>query len=172
MVLVIRPYFFYNKDEGIMKEVIEKLIRNNQTISTMESCTGGMLANEITNIKNASKVFKFGAVTYSNEFKIKMNVSSKTIDKYTVYSQEVAKEMSLAITRYTNSDYGIGITGKLMVPDPNNIEGENNLVFYAIYEKTSDSYYLGKVVVTSNDRTISKMQVIDEILKDLKVIIK
>jgi len=73
----------------------------------MESCTGGMLANEITNIKNASLVFKFGAVTYSNEFKIKMNVSKDLINKYSVYSMEVAKDMSYQISNFTNSDYNI-----------------------------------------------------------------
>ena len=50
-----------------MKELVNKLIKLNKTISTMESCTGGFLANSIINIEGSSKVFKFGAVTYSNE---------------------------------------------------------------------------------------------------------
>ena len=82
-----------------MKNIVETLIKKKQTISTMESCTGGQLANEITNIPNASMVFKFGAVTYSNEFKTKMNVSNEIITKYGVYSEEVAKEMSYQITK-------------------------------------------------------------------------
>ena len=52
-----------------MEEIIEKLIKNNKTISTMESCTGGGVANAITNISGASEVLKFSAVTYSNELK-------------------------------------------------------------------------------------------------------
>ena len=59
-----------------MEEIIKKLTKLDKTISTMESCTGGGLANAITNIEGASEVFKYGAVTYSNEFKIKMGVSS------------------------------------------------------------------------------------------------
>ena len=54
-----------------MKEIVEKLIKLNKTISTMESCTGGYVANGITNIPGASSVFMFGAITYSNEYKIK-----------------------------------------------------------------------------------------------------
>ena len=96
-----------------MKDVVNKLIKLNKTISTMESCTGGFLASSITNIDDSSKVFKFGAVTYSNEYKIKMGVDSNIIDKYTVYSMETANAMSKAITLYTNSSYGVGITGKL-----------------------------------------------------------
>ena len=53
-----------------MKEIVEKLIKLNKTISTMESCTGGYVANGITNIPGASSVFMFGAITYSNEYKI------------------------------------------------------------------------------------------------------
>lgn len=96
-----------------MKEVIEKLKENNKTISTMESCTGGALVNAITDIEGASDVIKFSAVTYSNDFKIKMGVLKETINKYSVYSLEVAKEMSEQISIFTNSNYGVGITGKL-----------------------------------------------------------
>ena len=64
-----------------MKKLISKLTKLNKTISTMESCTGGALANAITNIEGASNVIKFSAVTYSNEFKIKMGVSKNIIDK-------------------------------------------------------------------------------------------
>ena len=52
-----------------MNEVIKLLTEKNKTISTMESCTGGGIANAITNIEGSSEVFKFGAVTYSNENK-------------------------------------------------------------------------------------------------------
>ena len=76
------------------KEIVEILNNNNKTVSTMESCTGGMVANTITNVEGASLVFRFGAVTYSNEYKIKMGVDKSVIDNYSVYSMETAKEMS------------------------------------------------------------------------------
>ena len=65
-----------------MEDIIKYLLDNNQTISVMESCTGGLMASSITDIPNASLVFKFGATTYSNEYKIKFGVKKKLIDKY------------------------------------------------------------------------------------------
>ena len=57
-------------EEKVSKLVV-KLTKNKKTIATMESCTGGGVANIITNIPGASEVLKFSAVTYSNEYKIK-----------------------------------------------------------------------------------------------------
>ena len=75
------------------KILIKKLINLNKTISCMESCTGGMLASEITNVEGASKAFSLGIVTYSNEEKIKYGVNKEIIDEYTVYSNEVSEEI-------------------------------------------------------------------------------
>ena len=64
-----------------MNKVVELLIKNNKTISTMESCTGGALVNAITNIPGASEVLKFSAVTYSNEYKICLLYTSDAADE-------------------------------------------------------------------------------------------
>ena len=64
-----------------MKSLVKYLIENNKKISTMESCTGGYIANSITNVEGSSNIFKFGAVTYSNEYKIKMGVNKEVINK-------------------------------------------------------------------------------------------
>jgi len=116
-----------------METVVTKLKELKKTISTMESCTGGAVVNAITNIPGASEVIKFSAITYSNEYKIKMGVDKHTIDTYTVYSIQVANEMSKTISAFTNSDYGIGITGKLNKMDNNNPYGLDNLVYISIY---------------------------------------
>ena len=70
----------------------------------MESCTGGAVVSSITNVSGAGEVLKFSAVTYSNEFKIKMGVNKEVIDKYTVYSIETAMEMSKNISDFANSN--------------------------------------------------------------------
>ena len=111
-----------------MKEIVNKLISLNKTISTMESCTGGAVSNSITNVDGASEAFNFGAVTYSNFFKEKMGVSKEVIDKYSVYSMETAQEMSKNISLFTDSNYGVGVTGKLNRVDKNNKFGDDNLV--------------------------------------------
>jgi nicotinamide-nucleotide amidase len=151
-----------------MKEIVEKLREINKTISTMESCTGGYIVNAITNIPGASYVLKYSAVTYSNDFKIKMGVEKETIDKYSVYSQEVADEMSYKISKYSNSNYGIGITGKLLRKDQNNAYGKDNQVFISIYDKDNDEYIRSSVEVVSNLREENKKVVLDEVIKLLK----
>ena len=95
------------------KLVVEKLIQRGETISSMESCTGGYFASTITCVSGSSKVLEFSAVTYSNEYKIKMGVNRTTIDMYSVYSSEVAREMAKCISEFSKSSYGVGITGKI-----------------------------------------------------------
>lgn len=147
-----------------IESIIATLKSNNETIATMESCTGGALANLITNIEGASSVFKFGAVTYSNEYKIKFGVSKETIDTYTVYSKEVACEMSKAIASYTSSDYGIGVTGQLRKKDPNNPTQEDDKVYIAIYNKKRNCFYDKSFIVTKNTRDENKQIVLSEII--------
>ena len=124
-----------------MKEIVKLLKEKNKTISTMESCTGGGIANAITNIEGASEILKFSAVTYSNEFKIKLGVSNDIIKEYTVYSKETANEMSKNISLFTNSDYGVGVTGQINRIDPSNITNESNKIYVSIYDKANDKFY-------------------------------
>ena len=154
-----------------MKRIVDKLKKLNKTISTMESCTGGGVANAITNIEGASEVLKFSAVTYSNEFKIKMGVSSDVIDKYSVYSIETAMEMSKNISNFTNSNYGVGITGKLARVDINNLYGNDNKVFISIYDKDLDKFYNYDIKVNKKSRKENKDIVIDLIIEKLLEVI-
>ena len=107
----------------------------------MESCTGGGVANAITNIEGASSVLKYSAVTYSNEFKIKMGVSQDVIDKYSVYSKETAREMAYNIAKFSNSDLGVGITGRLTsnLNEPKGVD-------ICIYNRLDDKYYFSDIV--------------------------
>lgn len=151
-----------------MKEVVEKLIELKKTIATMESCTGGHIVDAITNVPGASNVLKFSCVTYSNEYKIKMNVSSEIIDKYSVYSIEVAKEMSLKISMFANSNYGIGITGKLLKKDESNLYGKDDEVFISVYDRDVDKYYSGRITAVYDKREDNKDLVLLETIKLLK----
>ena len=154
-----------------MQEVIKILTEKNKTIATMESCTGGGVANAITNIEGASDVLKFSAVTYSNEYKIKFGVSSDIIDKYSVYSMEVAKEMALNISKFANSNYGVGITGKLNRVDKNNPYGSDNVTFVSIYDKDNDKYYDFTVKATEKKRSLNKELIINKIIDKLLEVI-
>lgn len=154
-----------------MKKIVDLLIEKKKTISFMESCTGGGCANSVTNIEGASEVLKFSTVTYSNEYKNKMGVSMDTIDKYSVYSMEVAIEMSNNIAKFSNSNYGVGITGKLNRVDINNPRGLDNVVFISIYDKDNDNYYNASIEVSKSSRSDNKELVINKIKEMLLEII-
>lgn len=155
-----------------MKEVVMLLIKKNKTISTMESCTGGAIVNAITNIEGSSEILKFSAITYSNEFKIKMGVDKNIIDMYTVYSIKTADEMSKNIANFTNSNYGIGITGQINRTDPNNITNENDKIYISVYNKDNNKFYNKEIDAINSTREENKKMIVDNIIEILKSIIK
>ncbi|MBR3146196.1 MAG: CinA family protein [Bacilli bacterium] len=155
-----------------MEKVVKRLIELKKTISTMESCTGGGVANAITNVEGSSEILKFSAVTYSNEYKIKMGVSSEVIDKYSVYSMETANEMSKNISLFTNSNYGVGITGKINRTDKNNLYGEDNIIYISIYDRDNDKYYNKEIKAIDDVRSKNKEMIIRIIEEELLNIIE
>lgn len=150
-----------------MKDVVNLLIEKKMTIATMESCTGGFVVSSITDIDGSSNVLKFSAVTYSNEYKIKMGVSKEVIDKYSVYSINVAREMAKKISNFANSDIGVGITGKINRVDENNLFGDNNKIFYAIYDKNNDKYYEYELIAIKDTRLNNKKYIMECISESL-----
>ena len=155
-----------------MRDVVNLLIEKKMTIATMESCTGGFVASSITDIDGSSSVLKFSAVTYSNEYKIKMGVSKEVIDKYSVYSINVAREMAKKISNFANSDIGVGITGKINRVDENNLFGDDNKIFYAIYDKNNDKYYEYELIAIKDTRLNNKKYIMENISKSLLEIYK
>lgn len=146
-----------------MKKIIEILKTKKQTISCMESCTGGMLASEITNIDGSSEVFNLGLVTYSNEWKEYFGVNKKIIDEYTVYSANVAKEMAKTVSKFTKSDWGIGITGQLGKKDLKNNSDEVNTVYFAIYNREKNKYFDYSIHPIGENKSEKKKDVIKNI---------
>ena len=154
-----------------MKEIVELLKQNNKTISTMESCTGGYVVNAITSVEGSSEVLKYSAVTYSNEFKIKMGVDRDIIDKYTVYSSNTACEMSKSIVGFTSSDYGVGITGQINRKDPSNITDEDDKIYISIYDKNNDTFYNRTIKAIDGTREENKAFILKNVIELLKEIL-
>lgn len=151
------------KDKGNKwEQIVKKLKENNFTIATMESCTGGGIANEITNIPGASEVLKESLVTYSNKSKIRHGVPELLIDRFSVYSEEVAIAMAKAVKKETTSDVAIGVTGQLGSIDPNNSKNVINHVWFAIV-KHNDGIISKEIVVPNKPRDKQKEFVINEI---------
>ena len=151
-----------------MEKIIKYLRDFNKYISTMESATGGYLASRITNISGSSLVFKFGAVTYSNEFKIKMGVDKELIDKYSVYSMEVARDMSLKISEFTDSNYSVGVTGKINSPDPNNDFSDDSTIYLSLYDRDNNKYYEKIITAKNQSREDNKEFITKEFIKLFK----
>lgn len=96
-----------------VEEQLVKLLREKgYYISTAESCTGGMIASNLVDVSGASDVFEEGYVTYSNRVKEKiLGVSAETIERFTVVSAEVAKEMAQGTHNCTGSELTVSVTG-------------------------------------------------------------
>tara|TARA_Y100000996_G_scaffold311486_1_gene247879 strand:- start:43 stop:513 length:471 start_codon:yes stop_codon:yes gene_type:complete len=95
-----------------LKKLHKKLIDKNLTISVAESCTGGLLANNLTKLANSSKYFQIGFVTYSNEAKIKiLKVNKNILKKYGAVSKECCEEMVKNLSKISKSKINVSITG-------------------------------------------------------------
>lgn len=126
----------YATEDISIEEVVAKLlIKNKLTISTAESCTGGMIASTLINYPGISEVFLEGAVTYSNEAKHKrLGVKNETLDKYGAVSEETAREMAIGIANTAGTDVSIVTTG-IAGPDGGSEEKPVGLVYIGVYVK-------------------------------------
>ena len=90
----------------------KKLIKKKLTISAAESCTGGLLAHNLTKLANSSKYFQMGLTTYSNQSKIKiLKVNKNIIKKYGAVSKECCKSMVQNLSKISKSKINVSITG-------------------------------------------------------------
>ena len=147
-------------------KIVNQLIEKELTISTMESCTGGGIANAITNISGASSVIKESFVTYCNEAKIKHGVPGILIEQYTVYSPEVAVAMAKAAKEQTGSNIGIGVTGQLGRIDPANPVDKLNKVWFSIIDE-ENNVIVKEIEVPDLERKEQKDFIILEVSKSL-----
>lgn len=119
----------------ISKKVVEIAMKNNLTIATAESFTGGNISKSITDIAGSSNVLVMGFVTYMIKAKINiLGVQEKTIDKYGVVSKEVVNEMSKQCMLRTSADITISSTG---FAGPNDKE-KNGYCFLGLRYKSKD----------------------------------
>lgn len=138
--------FIYAQDNISIETVVSKmLIEKNLTISTAESCTGGLVSATLINYPGISSVFMEGCVTYSNESKInRLGVSPDTLEVYGAVSEETAREMAEGIAKNFNTNVAISTTG-IAGPEGGTSEKPVGLVYIGIYingETTVNKYIL------------------------------
>ncbi|URZ02973.1 competence/damage-inducible protein A [Clostridium felsineum] len=126
----------YGEGDTSLENVLgAMLIDKKLTIATAESCTGGLLAGKLINYPGISEVFMEGAVTYTNEAKIKrLGVKKETLDKHGAVSSETAAEMAEGIAKTAGTDIGIATTG-IAGPGGGTEEKPVGLVYVGLYIK-------------------------------------
>ncbi len=101
-----------NADITLEKAVVDLLIANKLTVSTVESCTGGMLAARLINVSGVSDVYKSGYITYSNKAKRRiLGIKKGLLEKKGAVSEEVAKEMAKGAAAISRAEVAVSITG-------------------------------------------------------------
>lgn len=128
-------------------EVVSLLLQRGMSISTAESCTGGMISEMLTSVPNSSKVFEYGISAYSNRVKMEfLNVPEETILTYGAISGEVAMLMAKNVREISGSDIGVGISGNA---GPSGSENKPvGLVYIAITDK--DKYHITELLLDEN----------------------
>ncbi len=96
-----------------MEKVVGNLLRQkNALVAIAESCTGGLIADLLTNVPGSSDYFVFSAVTYSNQLKMKiLDVTARTLDRYGAVSEQTAKEMARGVQQVSGATYGLSVSG-------------------------------------------------------------
>ena len=126
---------YTTKEEETLEMAVVRLLKKHElTVTTAESCTGGLIAGRLVNVPGASEVFREGFITYSNKAKRKyLDVSKGTLKKYGAVSEQTAKEMATGGVFASDADACIAVTG-IAGPDA---DGEKpvGLVYIACYMK-------------------------------------
>jgi nicotinamide-nucleotide amidase len=105
-------YIFGLEEESLAGEIVKLLTDRKKTLSTAESCTGGLIASQITDVPGASTVFPGSIVAYANTLKIaELDVSESTLARFGAVSEEAAREMAEGIRNRLNTDYALSVTG-------------------------------------------------------------
>jgi nicotinamide-nucleotide amidase len=108
---------YYPKDtienlDKTVTNVVKLLLLQNKTVSTAESCTGGMLSQLITSVPDSSKVFELGICSYANRIKTEiLGVPADILDNYGAVSPQTALLMAQGIRKKANFDFAVSVTG-------------------------------------------------------------
>ena len=155
-----------NNENSIEYNLGKILCNNKLTISTAESCTGGMVAAKLISYPGISSAFLEGAVTYSNEAKIRrLGVKKETLDVYGAVSEETAREMVEGIAKESSSNTSIATTG-IAGPGGGTNEKPVGLVYIAVH--VNDNTTIEKCNFSGNREEV-RISATNHALKMIKV---
>ncbi len=149
--------YIYGTDNQQLEEVIGKLlIERDVTISTAESCTGGLIASRLTNIPGSSAYFERGIVSYSNGAKVELlNVDEDTLQTHGAVSPEVCEQMAIGIRQSCGTDLGLSVTG-IMGPTGATMNKPIGLVYIGLSDENGcrvREFHFGDDRLINKDKT-------------------
>ena len=152
-------------ERTLEEEVVELLTQRKLTITTAESCTGGLIAGTIVNAAGASDVLNEGYITYSNEAKERLvHVSHKTLETYGAVSEQTAREMAEGAARAAGADAALSATG-IAGPGGGTAEKPVGLVYVGCFlngETTVQECHF------TGDRMENRLQTVNTALRMMK----
>lgn len=169
MISVLEDDLSAAKRQALAKEISETLVSRGLSLSTAESCTGGLLASAFIDLSGASAFFINGAVTYSNESKIKvLGVKKETLDSVGAVSRETAEQMAEGVKKIMKTDIGLSTTG-IAGPEGGTAEKPVGLVYIGLSVK--DKTITKELRLNGSRAWIREKTVIcvlEELLKEIK----
>ena len=152
-----------------MKNLVKILTKKKLKIALAESCTGGMLASEITSVSGASKVFGIGLVTYSNQAKITvLNVNKSIIQKYGAVSPQCCEAMVKNLSKISKAQIIVSITG---IAGPNGGTKKKPVGLVYIGVKKNDKIFITKNLFKEKSRKAIQKSTISRTFKIIKSLI-
>ena len=152
-----------------MKNLVKILTKKKLKIAFAESCTGGMLASEITSVSGASKVFGIGLVTYSNQAKITvLKVNKSIIKKYGAVSPQCCKAMVKNLSKISKAQINVSITG---IAGPNGGTKKKPVGLVYIGVKKNNKIFITKNVFKEKSRKAIQKSTIKKTFKIIKSLI-
>lgn len=150
----IKPFIFAERNIPLEEALAEELVAKRERLAVAESCTGGLIANKMTNLPGSSRFFERGLVTYSNAAKIGLlAVPEALIEQHGAVSAPVAKAMAEGVCRQCGTEHGLSVTG-IAGPDGGSEEKPVGLVFVGYCGRKAVMVEEHRVI--SGDRLINK----------------
>ena len=147
------------------EKVVKLLNEKGLVLATAESCTGGLIAQRITDVSGSSSIFNCGIVSYSNEIKEKvLGVQHKTLETYGAVSEQTVREMVKGVLKISGADVAVSVSG-IAGPNSDNTQKPVGLIFLAVSNgnkiivKQLNNYF------TENIRENNRNNASDEALK-------
>jgi len=161
----VGEYIYGYEDEELEEAVARRFFETQKTVAVAESCSGGLLANKLTNIPGSSAYFERGVVAYSNQAKMALlGVPAETLEKFGAVSAETAVAMAEGIRKASGADFGVSTTG-IAGPTGGTPEKPVGLVYIG-FAKADGSY--SKKLSFINDRITNKERMVQVALNLLR----